>query len=210
MVVAGKLPLRCAITDLCGAGCNSASSRRSRFVEQMRRWASQSVDFVQLREKSLDGGELLALARAAMDVLRHAGAGTTRLLVNGRPDIAAAAGAHGVHLPSRPGELTPPQVRRVFAAARRPDPFLSISCHTAAEVFGARKAGADLILFGPVFEKRAAGELVAEGLGLGRLSEAAALAQPFPLLALGGVTAENAPACLAAGAAGIAGIRLFA
>jgi thiamine-phosphate pyrophosphorylase len=68
---------------------------------------------------------------------------------------------------------------------------------------------ADYILFGPIFEKRVAGELLHEGIGLERLGEACRCAEEIPVLALGGVTPANAGACIAAGAAGVAGIRMF-
>ena len=165
-------------------------------------------------KKRLESGELVALAMMAMQVLREVaaergGVRTTRLLVNGRPDIAAAAGADGVHLTAKTGELTPGQVRQVFLGAGLPSCFVSVSCHTVQEVAAGCQAGADLILFGPVFEKRVGTELVTAGLGLRHLSEACVLARRVPVLALGGVTEQNTPSCLAAGAAGIAGIRLF-
>ena len=162
-----------------------------------------SFDYVQLRAKDVDGGELLARAE------RLVADGAT-LLVNGRADVAVAAGAAGVHLTARREELTVAQVRAVFAAAGRPTPVVSVSCHTLEEVVRAREAGADLILFGPVFEKRMDGEVVVVGVGLERLREACEVAGRVKVLALGGVTEENAAECLEAGAAGVAGIRLFA
>jgi len=66
-----------------------------------------------------------------------------------------------------------------------------------------------MVLFGPVFEKRVEGELVVRGLELMMLQAACVIAGKLPVLALGGVTAENAAACVQAGAAGVAGIRLF-
>ncbi len=140
--------------------------------------------------------------------LREVG-GKTKLLVNGRADVAVAAGADGVHLTSRPGELTAEQVRRVFAAAGRGAPLVSASCHTLEDVRRAVDGGVDLVLSGPVFEKRVAGEVVVAGVGLEALREACTAAAGKPVLALGGVTWENAALCLEAGAAGVAGIRLF-
>jgi thiamine-phosphate pyrophosphorylase len=87
---------------------------------------------------------------------------------------------------------------------------VSVSCHTLDEVQRAHRAEVDLILFGPVFEKRVEGEVVAPGAGLAGLQAACKVAPGSPVLALGGITVANTPACLAAGAAGIAGIRLFA
>jgi thiamine-phosphate pyrophosphorylase len=174
-----------------------------------RRWAGQRVDFVQLREKHREAGDLIALARAMKQIFSINGS-HARLLINSRADIAVVAGADGVHLTSRPGELTAEQVRRVFAASGSGEPVVSASCHTVAEVQRAVAGRVDLILFGPVFEKRVAGEVVVAGVGLEALREACVIAGKTPVLALGGVTAENAEACIEAGAAGVAGIRLFA
>ncbi len=210
--------MRYAITNLAAYSLDYGAERRLRLERQVRQWTIDGVDIVQLREKGMETGELLWLAEAAMNVLRgtaceEAAERTgrrTRLLVNGRADVAAAAGADGVHLTSRPGELAPAQVRQVFAAAGLSECTVSVSCHTIAEVVRAREGGADLLLFGPVFEKRVEEELVRLGLGIAALRAACRLAGGTPVLALGGITAENAPACLRAGAAGVAGIRLFA
>lgn len=190
--------LRCAITD------------RGYSLADAIRWAKNSVDFVQLRDKTLDAGELAKLARAILKDIAEVSGAKPRLLINGRADVAVAVGAAGVHLTSHPDELTPEQVRRVFAIAEKPAPVISISCHTLEEVQHAREAKVDLILFGPVFEKRIAGEQVNAGVGLQVLREACVAAGEIPVLALGGVTPELAEDCLRAGARGVAGIRLFA
>ncbi len=220
MVVAPQQMARYAISDLSNAvrprGLDAPAYRRMRWGEALHRWASIGVDFVQLREKELATEELLALAEAAMVSFQGAGAvrgaqgRRPKLLLNGRPDVAAAARADGVHLPAGPGELRPAQVREVFRAAGLPQCTVSVSCHNLAEVSAARERGADLLLFGPVFEKRIGSELVVEGTGLTLLGEACRLAHPIPVLALGGVTPENLQSCLDAGAGGIAGIRQFA
>lgn len=177
-------------------------------IAQARRWAAEGVQYVQLREKQLDAGELVRFARAMVEVFAELG-GKTKLLVNGRPDVAIAAGADGVHLSSQPGELTVPQVRQVFAAAGSGAAVVSCSCHSLQDVRMAVAGGADLVLFGPVFEKRVAEEVVVAGVGLETLREACALAAATPVLALGGVTAGNTALCVEAGASGVAGIRLF-
>ena len=194
--------IRCAITS--GRGSQSPEE----LIADARRWAAAGVDVVQLREKHLEAGDLLRLAKAIVDVFREHG-GAIRLLVNGRADVAAAAGADGVHLSAQPGELTPAQVRRVFAGAGARKPVVSVSCHTLVEVRRAAEAGVEMILFGPVFEKRLGNEVVVEGVGLEALREACTAAEATPVLALGGVTRLNARLSVGAGAAGIAGIRLF-
>lgn len=189
--------LRCAIID---HGYSAADATR---------WAEQRVDFVQLRDKALDAGELAKIARAILNDLAQIPKGP-RLLINGRADVAVAVGAAGVHLTAHADELTPEQVRTIFAFAGKPAPQISVSCHAISEVVRARAAAVDLILFGPVFEKRVSGEKVSAGVGLVALHDACRAAGTIPVLALGGVTPELIDDCVRAGAAGVAGIRLFA
>lgn len=195
--------LRYAITD------GTYGSSPAEILSRARRWSAEGVEYVQLRESHLQAGKMANVARAMMTIFDEHG-GTTRLLVNHRADVAVAVGV-GVHLTSRPGELSATQVRQVFAAgAGRPSPIISASCHCLEEMRRAAGEGLDLVLFGPVFEKRAGGAVVVEGVGLELLRQACALAAETRVLALGGVTVANAGLCMEAGAAGIAGIRLFA
>jgi thiamine-phosphate pyrophosphorylase len=163
------------------------------------------VDYIQLREKDLAAAPLAALARA---MLKAIGNSPTKLLLNSRADVALATGVHGLHLTASPDELTPAQIRALYAAANQPVPIISVSCHTLAEVERARDV--DLILFGPVFKKEIHGQPIAPGIGIAALQTACVAAGKLSLLALGGVTEENIAECIAAGAAGVAGIRLFA
>jgi thiamine-phosphate pyrophosphorylase len=189
--------LKCAITS--GEGWP--------VMEHVRRWMHESVQYVQLREKQMAAGDLVRLAAAMQAILRESG--RAKLLVNGRPDVAVAAGADGVHLTAQVGELTVAQVRQVFSAAGAGKPIISVSCHTLFEVRHAVSEGVDLILFGPVFEKRVDGEMVGKGVGLEKLQEACNEAGNTPVLALGGITWPRAELCIEAGASGVAGIRLF-
>lgn len=199
--------LRCAITD--GAAADFVNTTQiDRLLNQVRRWTADGIDMIQLREKNLDAGALFALAEAILRVVGETNS-STKLLINGRADVAIAAGAHGVHLTADPDELTPHQVRELFTHAALPRPIVSISCHTPADIARAHHNAADFIFFGPVFEKRVQGELVSVGVGLEALALACEIAQEIPLMALGGVTQQNAASCLTAGAAGIAGIRTF-
>jgi thiamine-phosphate pyrophosphorylase len=152
---------------------------------------------VHLREKDLAGAALLALARALAAACHGAG---QLLLVNDRADVALAAGADGVHLPS--AGLPPAEARRLLGPAR----LVGVSCHGEDEVRRARDGGADYATFGPVFDtpsKRAYGPPV----GLAALGRAAALG--LPLVALGGVDPSNAREAVAAGASGVAAIRAW-
>ena len=161
------------------------------------------MDFIQLREKDLCGRELEGLARAAVAAIRAAGH-PTRLLINSRTDIALAAGAAGVHL--RATDVSPADIRRVWRAAGvESEPLLAVSCHTKQEVIAAESAGAAFAVFAPVFEKKDTRR--SSGAGLEALQ--GACQQELPVLALGGITLENAKSCLHAGAKGIAGIRIF-
>lgn len=189
--------LRCAITD-------------GRYLSgDARRWAAEGVDFVQLRDKTLEAGALAELGRQILDDIAEAKSTRTRLLINGRADVAIAIGAAGVHLTAHKDELTPDDVRRAFALAGKDRPIVGVSCHALDEVQRAKENRADYILFGPVFEKRVDGELVSEGVGLDRLREACDLAKDVPVLALGGVTPESAISCISVGAAGFAAVRAF-
>ncbi len=150
---------------------------------------------VQLREKDLEGGALFALAESLAAECRRAGA---RLLVNDRLDVALAAGADGVVLPA---DSFPTRVARRLLGPTR---LVARSTHSAAEVERALQEGCDFVLFGPVYEtpsKAAFGP----PQGIEAIRTAARL--PIPVYAVGGVTAENAPALLQAGAHGVALIR---
>jgi len=207
--------LSCYITDRSQFPGGEAE-RRSRLLETIRECAAAGVDYIQLREKDLTGRELEQLAREALAAVRAAGA--ARLLINHRTDVALAVGADGVHLTGT--DIAVPDARAVAAEVRAGGGFLvAVSCHSAEEVRQAEAAGADFVVLAPIFEKvkekRAApgGEARREGIGLEELRRAAQNRTPSsgarPLFALGGVDAERAPLCAAAGAAGVAGIRLF-
>jgi thiamine-phosphate pyrophosphorylase len=182
--------------------------QQARLLEQAACWIADGVDLIQLREKDLPAAALADLARNFLKII-DSSSGPTRLLINSRLDVAIAAAAHGIHLTAAPDEITPRQVRSLFAAAALPPPLITCSCHTLAEVIQARENHADAILFAPVFGKSVAGGIVSPGLGLEGLRAACDAGAPAAVYALGGVTLDNAPACVEAGAAGIAGIRLF-
>lgn len=177
--------------------------RWERVLERVTEAASSAIDFIQLREKDLPAAQLEFLARAAVEKVRSFG-GPTRLLINSRTDVALAVGADGVHLRSK--DVTPTDVRRIWRlAGRKNDPVIAVSCHTDPEVVAAKEQGADFVVFGPVFEKKNAPATQAT-----RLEQlAASCRHGIPVLALGGITIESAASCIQAGAAGIAGIRLF-
>jgi thiamine-phosphate pyrophosphorylase len=181
-------------------------------VRRCRYLALNGIDFILVREKDLAAEKLIALCHEIRDAVRTANATTglrTKLLVSGRADMAVAAELDGVHLSSQVDELTPEQVKEVYRQAALPAPWVSVSCHSLAEVRRAREVGASAVLFAPVFGKSLRGEQVAEGVGLDALRLACNQAGPVPVFALGGVSLFDATACLRAGAAGIAAIKLF-
>lgn len=175
-----------------------------RLLEKITECAGAGVDLIQLREKDLSAGALEELALKAMVALAGS---RTRLLINSRTDVALACGAHGVHLPT--SDLAASDARAIFARVGVSEPVIGVSAHSGAEVASAEAHGADFAVFGPVFEK--SGWASKEGLEqLRRTCHRTEAAQPpMPVLALGGITVENAKLCVEAGAAGIAAIRLF-
>ncbi len=173
------------------------SARRAALVAQAARLAHEGVDYLQLREKDLGEADLASLARA-MHAAIHDTGGKTQLLLNGPPTLAQWAKADGVHLSSTTFSQNLQSLRGLIVSA---------SCHTLADVKRACEF-ADLILFGPVFEKRVDGEVVVAGLGLDALREACIVVGELPVFALGGVDRANAESCLAARAAGSGGHSL--
>jgi len=177
-------------------------------LERIAEAASAGVDYIQLREKDLPTRVLESLARdvvARLNRLRTENRELrTALLINSRSDVALAAGADGVHL--RSDDIRPQEVKQVWAQGRASThAVIGISCHTPSEVKQADENGASLVVFAPVFEKKDVP--ASQSVGLTQVREACKA--HIPVMALGGVTPENAKQCLEAGAAGIAGIRLF-
>jgi thiamine-phosphate pyrophosphorylase len=208
-----RKPLLYYITDRT-AFPGGEHTRRLRLLDKIAEAASQGIDYIQLREKDLSSRDLQSLAREAMDVLRRLRTENrelrTALLINSRTDVAIATAANGVHLQSN--DVSPQEVRAAWhgscgagALAREnssQDPLIAVSCHSPEEVARAAANQATLAVFAPVFEKKDT-----QPTGLEALRQACHA--KIPVLALGGVTLQNAQPCLQAGAAGIAAIRLF-
>ena len=199
----------------------------------MRETLRAGVDMLQIREKDLLTPELMALVEEAVVAarefppavpvsrpphrhdepthrsvilsetkdLRSRLSAHSRVLVNDRLDVAMAAGAGGVHLG---GQSMP--VSAVRQVAPRPI-VIGASCHSFSEASAAESGGADYLLFGPVFETPSKLKY-GPPVGLDALRKVAAEIR-VPVLALGGITMERVRPCLEAGAAGIAGIRIF-
>ncbi len=154
-------------------------------LEVVRDQLHLGIDMLQIREKDLSARELFEFTLAVLEVR---GAIATKVFVNTRGAVARAAGADGVHLPSNAPRATLPGL------------LVGRSCHTLEEV---RTADADFVTYGPVFASVGKGAPV----GLSSLRQACTLNSS--VYALGGVDWDNAEQCVAAGAIGVAGIRLF-
>jgi thiamine-phosphate pyrophosphorylase len=168
-------------------------------LRQVSAAITAGIQLIQIREQRLTAQVLFELTAGVVAV---ADGSSTRVLVNDRADIAACAGADGVHLTAR--SLSPEVIRKTFAAKF----LIGASTHSLAEVHVAREQGADFAVFGPIFATPSK-EKYGPPLGPGKLREAVQQLPSFPLIALGGISLENANECLVAGASGIAGITLF-
>jgi thiamine-phosphate pyrophosphorylase len=158
----------------------------------------RGVDFIQIREKDLEARSLFELTRC---VAHMASGAACKILVNGRADIALAAGAHGVHLPSDGLRIS--EIRTWL-----PESFyIGVSVHSMAEIRRACEQNADYILVGHVFPTASKTDL-GPCLGLNFLQKACA-AVSTPILALGGIRPEHIDSVLECGAVGVAGISLF-
>ena len=185
-----KLP-RSIIYPITSGKTNSLN-----ILSLVRAAVEAEIPLFQIREKSLPARELYELTSRAAEITRGS---KTRLLVNDRADIARAAGADGVHLTSQ--SLPADVVRNMFGS----EFLIGVSTHSLDESRAARNGGADFVVFGPVFEKHG----FSTPQGLDKLREVTSELGDFPVLAIGGISLENAAACLDAGASGIAAIRLL-
>jgi thiamine-phosphate diphosphorylase len=169
--------------------------RAPALAARVARAAHAGLDLVQVREKDLGGGALLALVR---EIVSAVSGTATRVLVNGRPDVARAAGAHGVQLPA--DGLPVAAVRAAF-----PELLVGASCHAALEAEAAAADGAAFLVVGPVFATPGK-----ESRALGPHALAAIVrAAGIPVFAIGGIDAATTAAARDAGARGIAAIRPF-
>jgi thiamine-phosphate pyrophosphorylase len=206
---AGKFPILCYVTDRRSLSLTTASANVSVLAEKIATLAGSGVDWVQIREKDLSARQLTGLVRATLRctlVQTHRDPDMPRIIVNDRVDVALTAGAGGVHLGERSLPVGDAKVV-VRSRASVKNFLLGVSCHSLESVKSAAGGGADYAFFGPVFATPSKAAF-REPQGLRRLAEVCR-SMPIPVLAIGGITVENADKCFAAGAAGIAAIRLF-
>lgn len=161
------------------------------------RMARLGLPAFQWREKDLSALANFDLLCRAATFFKGSGA-ATRLLVSDRVDIAAALGI-GVHLPE---EGLPVRTARALLAGSGP---IGRSTHSVDMALRAKEAGADFVTFGPIFETESK-KGYGPPQGLDALRAVTAAAGSFPVIAIGGITIDRAPACMEAGAAGVAAI----
>ncbi|OLE51325.1 MAG: thiamine-phosphate diphosphorylase [Acidobacteria bacterium 13_1_20CM_3_53_8] len=186
-----KLPKLYTITDARLSGLSHA--------EQVKRLTAGGSTLIQLREKILSPKDFYASAKAALRVAHERGA---RLIINDRVDIALALHADGVHLGQT--DLPPEAARKILGHKA----IIGFSTHNLDEARLAAALPVDYIAIGPIFAtstKEKPDPLV--GLeGLRKVREAVG---SIPLVAIGGISRETAPAALAAGADAVAVISLL-
>ena len=221
----GSAPLLCYVTDRSLFAAERALAQKT-LLKRIATAAAAGVDWIQIREKDLSGKEWSELTREAMKLARNAvrddapdtgessssrlvvapaKAPQARILVNGRLDVALAAHAGGVHLGEQ--SLPPQEALQLRKRLEREDFLIGVSCHSSEAATHAARGGSDYLFFGPVFATPSKAAYGAPQ-GLDRLSEVCR-AVTLPVLAIGGITPDNAAACLSAGAFGIAAVRLF-
>jgi thiamine-phosphate pyrophosphorylase len=185
---------------VCLVTSRSATGERP-LLDVVRAAIEGGCDLIQVREKDLTGGPLLALARDIVDAAKPPGSRCT-VVVNDRLDVALSAKAAGVHLPSE--GLPIEEVRRV--AGRKC--VIGRSVHSLAEARQAQKEGADYLIVGPVFEtpgKAAFGPPLGAD-ALRKVLEAVRI----PVWAIGGMTPERATSLHGLKIAGVAAIGFIA
>ena len=194
-------PLLCYVTD---GESGSRPSRQSMetLLRKIENVAKAGVNWIQIREKELPSRQL---AELVLQVIRRVPK-DCRILINDRLDVAIAVSAAGVHLGEK--SISVADARRLISSHGGLKDFLvGASTHSLDAALANEQQGVDYLIFGPVFEtpsKAAFGPPP----GLKQLEKVCSSVS-LPVLAIGGITVENAQECLDHGAAGIAAIRLF-
>jgi thiamine-phosphate pyrophosphorylase len=212
-----KRPVLCYVTDRRSLSEAKPLGSVTMLAKKIEQVIAARVDWVQIREKDLPAAELASLTRQSLRIAANLSAKSSsprrtfvRILVNDRLDVAIAERAHGVHLGEKGSPIA--EAKRLVESARRRqalnDSFLvGVSCHSLEAAQAAQRGGADYIFFGPVFATPSK-VLFGAPQGTERL-EQVCRSISIPVLAIGGITLENAPECMHVGAAGFAAIRLF-
>jgi thiamine-phosphate pyrophosphorylase len=199
--------LLCYVTDRSGLSGVEAREAQETLLLRIETAVAAGVNWIQIREKDLSGRNCGLLTREALQrAAKSPASNAARIVVNDRLDVALSEGAGGVHLGEN--SLPLPEAKRLVKAQALSQHFLiGVSCHSLEAARSAASGGADYLFFGPLFATPRKAAFGAPQ-GLERLREVCR-AVSIPVLAIGGITLVNASACLAAGASGIAAIRLF-
>jgi thiamine-phosphate pyrophosphorylase len=204
-------PILCYVTDRRSLG-SAGDDRIASLLRRIATAAAAGIDWIQIREKDLSGKGLSSLTRAAVAQTKQMNerpGQASRILVNERVDVALSERAGGVHL--KENSVRVEDVRKWLDEKPdlgRSEKFLvGVSCHSLKAAMAAARDGADYIFFGPVFATPSKTSFGAPQ-GLKRLDEVCSSVK-IPVLAIGGITGDKAFECLAAGATGVAAIRLF-
>ena len=196
-----RKPILCYVTDRRSLA-GPPDAFQSLLLEKIDEAVRRNVDWIQLREKDLSGRELAAFSEQAVERTGEA----TRVLINDRLDVAFTVNAAGVHLGEK--GLPVSAARRLAQERSIGREFLvGVSRHSVEGAMEAERAGADYVIFGPVFATPSKAEF-GQPQGLQRLRRVCERLK-IPVLGIGGITEQNAWECFAAGAQGIAAIRLF-
>jgi thiamine-phosphate pyrophosphorylase len=185
------IPPLYAILDI-----DSVTARRWTPADVCRAWLSAGVRLIQLRAKHLASGPLLELADELVSLCRESGA---VLIVNDRADIAAMARAGGLHLGQ---EDVPARDARLVLGESA---MIGLSTHDSGQVQAGISEPVQYLAFGPVYSTHTK-DTGYHALGLDRLREAASIASQagLPLVAIGGLTLDQASAVREAGANSLA------
>jgi len=197
------------VTDRHNFAATDSREAHETLLSKIAAAADAGVDWIQIREKDLSGRDCSSLTREALQRATKSSArktAPTRILVNDRLDVAISESAGGVHLGEKSLPLAEAK-RLVENRGEQKDFLIGISCHSLEAVTAAASGGADYLFFGPIFATPSKAAFGAPQ-GLERLAEVCR-AVTVPVMAIGGITLRNAADCLAAGASGIAAIRLF-
>jgi thiamine-phosphate pyrophosphorylase len=198
-----RSPVLCYVTDRSRL---SPAQNNSVLLEKIVQVSAAGVDWIQIREKDLSGKDSASLVEEALRGSASSSAKSAKIIVNDRLDVALSTGAAGVHLGEK--SLSLPAVRKLIEERSLSRDFLiGVSCHSLEAARLAEQQAAHYVFFGPVF---ATPKKISYGppQGLAAL-EKVARALTIPVLAIGGISLENAASCISAGASGIAAIRLF-
>jgi thiamine-phosphate pyrophosphorylase len=165
-----------------------------RAVDLAEAFLGGGARFLQLRAKRLESGPFLELCDAVVALARAADA---LVIVNDRVDLARLSGAGGVHLGQ--DDLPPSAARLQLGDAA----VIGVSTHSVSQIEAALIEPASYTAVGPIFGTRTK-DTGYEAVGLALVSEAASCSGSRPVVAIGGITLETAPAVRAAGATAIA------